>query len=670
MKPQVKKILIAAALLAAAIILAIVLSWILPLNRLLHAFEYSWRFKIGYAGAIVLLAASAFLLFKRLPAQNPVSLKNGLPGFLQDDKKLLLIGLAVVLLFWAPYLFKGPDIHVKIFDNLDCHIPQTKTLAESGKAFSLDPGEKLDNFLNGIPLSGVDSGYNGLTWLFMIFSPFAAYALNELIIRIVALLGMFLFLKTHVIKEEKESRGGQSWLIAGAALCFALTPFYLGGGISIAGIPLLLYAFFNILGGRWKYTDFLVIFLFPFYSRLALAGVFIAIGLTIIWVVDIFRNKKINLPYLGGLALLTAAYVFTHFHLVYSLLSPDFTSFREEIDIMGVSTAAALKNTVKNFLFERVNVAGAHHIFVVAAAALAAAVVATAALRKKENSFSFYPKLLAALTMFALANSFFWGFKYWEYIMPLRENNQFLNAFDLSRFYWFNPFLWYIIFALALLIIARLKKGRALAALFIIGQLVFTFVFYNWEYRHMLGIRSSFAGSPLTYSLTYREFYSPGLFQIIDRHIGRPKQDYRVISLGIHPGIAQYNGFYTLDIYTDIYPLEYKHQFRKIIEKELAKSSILQRGFDGNAKRCFLLAAELHGDSATRGLAFSRGISKYEKHLEIKQLDLNTAALKAMGGEYIFSAVPIRNFKDINLELDGIFKSKASPWKIYLYRVL
>lgn len=662
MKPRIKQILIGAALLAAAIISLKTL----PLHRLLNAFQYSWRFKIGIAGAIILLTASLVLLVKRLPAYKPVKGETRLPGFLKNEQKLLLIALTVVFLFWAPYLFQGQDIHVKIFDTLDSHIPHSKTLAQSGKAFNLDPNTRLENFLNGIPLSGVDSGYNVLTWLFMIFSPFAAFALNELIIRIVALLGMFLFLKTHVIKQDNKE---QFWLIAGAALCFSLTPFYLGGGISIAGIPLLLYAFFNILEKQWKYTDLLVIFFFPFYSRLALAGVFIAISLTIIWLVDSYRKKKINLPYLGGLALLTATYIFTHYHLVYSLLSPDFTSFREEIDIMGVSTAAALKNTVKNFLFERVNVASAHHIFVVTAAASAAAAVVILMIRKKENRFSFYPKSLAALTLLTLATSILWGFKYWKPIMPLREKLPFLNAFDMSRFYWFNPFLWYVIFALALLIIARLKKGTALVSLLIIGQVLFTFVFYNWEYRHLLGIRSSFAGSPLTYSLTYREFYSQDLFDAIDRHIGRPRQDYRVVSLGIHPGIAQYNGFYTLDIYTDIYSLEYKHQFRKIIEKELAKSPILQKGFDGNAKRCFLLAAELHGSSAIRGLAYSRGISKFETHLEIKQLDLDTGALKAMGGEYIFSAVPIRNYKDLSLDLDGIFKSIASPWKIYLYKV-
>jgi Lhr-like helicase len=143
-----------------------------------------------------------------------------------------------------------------------------------------------------------------------------------------------------------------------------------------------------------------------------------------------------------------------------------------------------------------------------------------------------------------------------------------------------------------------------------------------------------------------------------------------VVSLGIHPGIAQYNGFFTLDIYTDIYPLKYKNQFRKIIEAELEKSETLRRVFDKNGKRCFLLSSELHGSDKIRGLAFSRGITKWEQHLKIQQLDMNTDAFKSLGGEYVFSAVEIMNCDENQLVLERIFETEDSPWRIYLYRTI
>jgi hypothetical protein len=257
-----------------------------------------------------------------------------------------------------------------------------------------------------------------------------------------------------------------------------------------------------------------------------------------------------------------------------------------------------------------------------------------------------------------------WGFKYWEGLAPLRDKYQLLNSFDFARIYWFNPSLWYIIFALSLVILLKMKYGKALVSILLVCQLLFLFTNYNWEYRHLLGRKNR-----LTCSLTYKEFYSEALFKDIHRFINRPKKDYRIVCLGIHPGVANYNGFYTLDVFSNIYPLEYKHKFRRIIEKELEKNKDIKRVFDENGKRCYILSAELH-KNRMRGLTFSRGITKKQGYLKVKSLELNTAALKEMGGEYIFSAVEIMNYAENNLSFEKAFVNKDSPWKIYLYKVI
>jgi hypothetical protein len=264
-----------------------------------------------------------------------------------------------------------------------------------------------------------------------------------------------------------------------------------------------------------------------------------------------------------------------------------------------------------------------------------------------------------------LLNSLLWGFKYWSGLDSFRENHPFFSAYNFARFFWLNPILWYIIFALSLSIIAKNKLGKTIALTLITGQLLFMFSFYNLEYRNRIGLKNLVHSS-----LTFKQFYSTALFSQMEQHIGRSKSEYRTLSLGIHPGIAQYNGFYTLDVYGTVYPLAYKHRFRRIIEREIEKSPQLQEVFDHNAKRCYLMAAELHGDKTIRGMANARGITKNEQHLKIKNLDLNTQALKEMGGEYIFSAVEIVNHEDNELRFERIFKSKDSPWKIYLYRVI
>lgn len=612
---------------------------------------------------IAICAMLAVLLFIFVPfpfafAYTALFILLSFLGFRRKRKILFSLALVVIVLFWSVYLFQGQDSHVKIFDSLDSHFAQSKVLAESGKAFSLNPETRLDQFINGLPLASIDSGFNVLTWLMIVFPPFVAFALNDILIRIFAFLGMFLFLKRYVIKGSGDSR---FWIVTGSALCFALLPFYPAAGLSIAGFPLLLYAFLNIRNHEHKITDFLIFLFFPFYSKLALAGFFFIVIFGLLFFRDCFRKKKINLLLAGAICLLAAAYAFTHFHLVYAFFSPGYVSFREELMPQGGPAAQAMGETLHNFIFDRVNVVGAQNLFVAAAAVSAL----LAGFFKK-----FRIKNLALYMSAALLTSLLWGFKYWEGILPLREKVPLLNAFDFSRFYWLNPFLWSVIFALSLLALSKIKYGNALIFFFLAFQLLFLFTHYNWEYRYLLDVQKSLAGSPLTYSLTFREFYSEPLFKEIDLYISSPKKNYRVVSIGIHPAIASFNGFYTLDIYTDFYPLEYKHDFRKIFARELEKSPQQKEGFDTNAKRCYLLVSELHGDDVLRGRAFARGLTKSDQQLKIRNLELNTGALKAMGGLYIFSAVEILNFSENGLAFERAFERKNSPWKIHLYRIL
>ncbi len=192
----------------------------------------------------------------------------------EDSKKLVLLAFVIIFLFWGVYLFQGQDSHLKIFDNLDCHLPQSKVLAESGKAFSLDPDASLDNFINGLPLSGLDSGYNVFTWLLMLFTPFHAYIINDLLIRLVAFIGMVLLLKKYFIFSDEKK---EQFIVVGTSLCFSLLPFYPAGGLSISGLPLLLFSYMNIQRRVERVSDYLILLFFPFYSELALAGVFIVI---------------------------------------------------------------------------------------------------------------------------------------------------------------------------------------------------------------------------------------------------------------------------------------------------------------------------------------------------------------------------------------------------------
>jgi hypothetical protein len=84
--------------------------------------------------------------------------------------------------------------------------------------------------------------------------------------------------------------------------------------------------------------------------------------------------------------------------------------------------------------------------------------------------------------------------------------------------------------------------------------------------------KSDFINEYRKNNITYSQFYSTNLFKNIENFISKDKKTYKVISIGMHPAIAIYNGFYTLDGYSTFYDLKYKYKFRKIIAPELEKN--------------------------------------------------------------------------------------------------
>lgn len=65
------------------------------------------------------------------------------------------------------------------------------------------------------------------------------------------------------------------------------------------------------------------------------------------------------------------------------------------------------------------------------------------------------------------------------------------------------------------------------------------------------------------------QFYAENMFEEIKEYTDKKTDVYRVVSIGIFPSIDLQNGFYCLDGYSNNYSLEYKHESRFIIEKEL-----------------------------------------------------------------------------------------------------
>jgi hypothetical protein len=138
-----------------------------------------------------------------------------------------------------------------------------------------------------------------------------------------------------------------------------------------------------------------------------------------------------------------------------------------------------------------------------------------------------------------------------------------------------------------------------------------------------------------------------------------------VVSLGLTPGIALYNGFFVLDGFVNDYPLAYKRRFRRVIARELEKDPQLARLFDGWGGHVDLFSSELGKVSG-----YSRRV--YTKHAErraVDHLELDVPALRELGADYVISAVEIRNHAALGLGFERRFERDDSPWEIFLYSV-
>ena len=158
---------------------------------------------------------------------------------------------------------------------------------------------------------------------------------------------------------------------------------------------------------------------------------------------------------------------------------------------------------------------------------------------------------------------------------------------------------------------------------------------------------------------TYKQYYDTKLFEYIAKQLNREPKDTKVVSLGMHPSIASFNGFHSLDAYLSNYPLAYKKRFRKVIANELEKNSNLKKYFDDWGNRCYLFSSEINGNC---------DYSKFD-NIKISQLDIDTNELKLMGCEYIFATTEILNYREIKLTFINYFSTETSFRGVYVYQL-
>ncbi len=548
------------------------------------------------------------------------------------EHRYLLLSILVLVLYLLLYVVQGKDSHIFIDDNLDDNFIKYKVLADNGALFA-NPETEIPNYLGGFPKKLFVQLLPVVQLLFFVLPPLGALFVNAVLMHALAFVGMYLLLRRHILSEAEEL------VVCGVATCFALLPFWPPGGLSVAGFPLALNTFLNFQKREARLFDWIVLAFVPLYSLFAQYFVFFIFCIAVFWVYTTIRERKINWLFLLSIVFFTAVFAVVNIGLIRLTFFSDFVSIREEMKPDYIGFAQAVLRTGKNFLLGQWHVQSLQTVIILPLTVFV--LVHSLITRNLQKEFL----LVLVLTIIF---SLIYGFNKWHVVSIIENRIAFMKKFAWSRFYYLNMLTWSALFALGLMYLNRTftKHGGTIVAVLISLQVVYCFA-----NRHE--VMGAIKGEP-----TYREFFAEELFRKIDEHIGEDKTSFRVGSIGLHPAIAIYNGFYTVDGYHAYASLEYKHKFRKIIERELEKSPHYRQFFDDWGSRIYLLNSELESYSVKKGSGKS-----------IDNLELNIDAFKALGGVYIFSAVPIRNYEQNGLTYIESFADDHSAWDVYLYQV-
>lgn len=577
--------------------------------------------------------------------------------------------IAILALYFLPFWILGDQSYIQIHDNLVYDFIFLDLLPKTGQSIAWNPDAVIENMMGGLPRHlSFRSGFSITLLFFNLMDTLPAYFFNHMLVHIIGFVGMYLLLHRHFMPESD-----LAYLKIGLSLCFAILPLFTIYGASVSAQPLLLYAFLNLLNGREKEIpgharganiwNYLIIAGFPFYSYFVMVGPFLIGLLGLIWLYHLIRYRAIKGHYLAGLVLLTVVSLLVNYQLIHAFLSSDVISHRAVYNkslVYNPSLAGSISRTVTYLLKGQINSALVPNVVLIIALFVATGI---SIFRKKMPLFI----LFSLLGILIVALGF--GFNK-QYTYLLKEQIPIVNSFNFSRIHFCGPLLWYIVFAWSLYCIQGIRYGKQLVVFLLVAQLAL--VLYSdrelaYNMRTLTG--TTLLDKPGVNTIkkcvayknepNYRKFKSENLFNQVKEHIGKPLNEYKVLSLGILPCVSLLNGFHTLDGFQTNYPLDYKLKFRDIIAKELDKDEVLKKLFDGRGNRCYLYSAEL-GDAFMYGKV-QQGV--------VRQLELNTQAIRRLGGDYILSGVEIKNYEDLHLEFEKYFRDDAAYWEVYLYKV-
>lgn len=573
-----------------------------------------------------------------------------------DQKSLWWTGFLLAAVFFYPIAVLGKGAVFPYHDQLDeslmLYVLKARHLFEGVNVFP--------EMMGGVVADGVTVSAPLFVLLYYFFPTYMAYLIQYAVVALTGFFGMY-----FCVKELT----GSSILSVAMAGCFFMLPLYPIYGLSSWGIPMVLYAFIKLYKKERAALQFVLLAYFANASYLMYTGYTILVigAAAVLWL--IIRKKSVKWI-TAGLTELFLIYAWYNRSMIKEFFfgAGGYISHRIEM----VNPSSPFWKTAWDMFLNSGMGAPSYHKYLILPIII---LLLAEGIFYKRYDGKEKRKYLFALggMLFLIGTAVFAGFCKTPFVTDFKNHTAgVLHSFQMDRFYWLYPALWYIEFGVVFSVWwngrAAVKEasdavkpwnnrtGKLLVFLFLlfptIHEIAYESVFY-------MNVNQKNNGSEITGYISWESYYSEELMAEIEDAIGRDMSTYRVAHLGICPSPAIQHGFYTVDGYSNNYSLDYKHKFRKVIAEELDKVPETKVYFDTWGSRCYLF------NSAT-GNAWMLG--KKDK-IVYENLQFDMEALKELGCEYLFSCGKILNAEELGLKFMGYYETEVSYWGIWLYQV-
>ncbi len=543
------------------------------------------------------------------------------------------------------------NIYVGICDNLDLFISQLKVLKDSGTFFS--HGQTV-GILGGISRDYLPTEFSLYNILYFFLPDIYAYIIGYLLKLVISFVSCILLAK--LLLGEKYKRYEKPLYLAAAA--FALLPVYPMYGLCFASMPIILYLLIRIYREPkpWLY---LMVFLYPLVSYFSFFGAFILGYILIAFVILWIKDKKPSLPLLGAFAALAAGYVCFEYRLFGVMLFSDEETIRSTMVIQSYGAGELWSTFADVFLHGFSHARSAHTYFVLPVCAVYFVYINIGYIRGKRQGKP-YTDAFNITILFIIFNCLVYALYYWEPLRSLVETLvPPLKGFQYGRTIFFNTFAWYFAFFIVLKDVfdrSRLLSCAMgiLSILIVAGTQCEYSDFYNTVYCNLYKLVKNAEPNQLSYG----EFFAEQLVEDIKSDIAYTS-DKGACAYGLHPAMLSYNGITTVDGYCGYYSQSYKESFREAIAPTLDKNANWEAYYDEWGCRAYLF-------SASGSNTYDFGADALSQPQEIL---IDSAALKELGCDYIFSRFELTNAEEAQLSFVGKYSHDDVPYDIYLYEL-